>query len=291
MQPQATANLLALTTMTCWGISNAFMKVPSLRLGSAKAIRFRQIIMFSILLIYKATIETLEIANPTWTLIAFLVGVFGYLPFYFFCEAIRIGSIGVINAIGNSFPVISAILTYLIFGTKISAGGILGIAITTAGIVLLSISRNKHQTTEIEAKTRHKAILFSIIACLCWGGFYTYIPIPNQHLDVITLTISLQLGTLLSSHLHSMYQNKRRNVTKKTLKFLLLAGIFAVVGSLCFYTALHIGSPGIVTAIAGSSPFVVAIFGHFVYHERISKQEILGILVAVFGVAMLSLTK
>jgi len=62
-----------------------------------------------------------------------------------------------------------------------------------------------------------------------------------------------------------MTQEKKHNLSKKTLSFAFLAGISGVIGSFAFYNALHYGSPSIVTAIAGSSPIVAALFGNYVY--------------------------
>lgn len=284
-------NLLAVITMIGWGTSNGFMKVPTIRIGSAKAIRLRQGIMLCLLISYKYFFDNHPLGDHYWMLWSVALGFVGYLPFLFFCEGLRIGSIGVVNAIANSFPVISAVLTSIFFGTQISFGSGVGIALTTLGVLILSLTQKKSHLKHEKGNHSVKAIIYALLACILWGGFYTVIMIPNSHLDPITLTLSLQLGTFFSSHLHSMMQNKKRNIPRHSLIFSFYAGVTAVVGSLCFYNALHLGNPGIATAIAGSSPIVGAVFGNVVYKEKSSKQEILGILVAVCGVVALSVLK
>lgn len=273
-------------TMVGWGVSNGLMKVPTLKLGSAKAIWMRQLVMLLSLFAYSLFYTPIDVSNAYWFLLMVALGTFGYLPFLFFCEALKIGSIGLVNAVANSFPVITLILSHFFLGVQVSNAAVIGILIAVTGVLILSLSKKDR---DINSKNyASKAIVFSLIASLLWGLFYTVVPIPNSHLDPITATFCLQLGTFLTSHIHMMAQKKKHNLSKKTLSYAVLAGIAGVVGSFSFYNALHYGSPSVVTAIAGSSPIVAAIFGSYVYRERVSRLEVLGILIAVFGVVFLS---
>ena len=281
---------MALVTMFCWGVSNGFMKIPSIRLGPAKAIRMRQFVMLMMLASYVFFLGKTQYHNSIWLIWTICLGLFGYLPFLFFCQALRIGSVGSVNAVGNSFPVVTVIINFIFLNVFISKLMLVGMLVTGAGICLLSFSR-KNQAGSFQSRETIRALMLALLACVLWGGFYAAIPFFNNHLDPIPLTMCLQFGTFISAHIHSTFQSKRRNIPKRCLIFSIFAGIFAVIGSLFFYTALHYGNSGVLTAIAGSSPIVGAIFGRIVYGEKGSSQETLGILVTVAGVIILSLTR
>jgi len=99
--------------MVCWGISNGLMKRPSLAIGSAHAIRFRQAVMSIIIIAIYFYSYNQHDKDIGWYSVSFLLGMFGYIPFFFFCQALQIGSIGVVNAIGNSFPLVVSLLSVI----------------------------------------------------------------------------------------------------------------------------------------------------------------------------------
>lgn len=282
---------MALVTMFCWGVSNGFMKVPSIRLGPSHAIRLRQFFMLLVLGIYVFLLKSESYPTSMWLIWTICLGLFGYLPFLFFCQALRIGSVGSINAIGNSFPIVTVILNSIFLGMEISTIMVLGMSLTCAGIGLLSFSRRGKNIQSNTGVYDFRPIFLALLACILWGVFYTIIPIFNTHLDPIPFTMCLQFGTFISAHIHSVLQGKRRNVPKKSLYFALAAGLFAVTGSLFFYTALHYGNSGVITAIAGSSPIIGALFGKFVYAEKGVGREYIGIAITVCGVIVLSLSR
>jgi len=137
-----------------------------------------------------------------------------------------------------------------------------------------------------------KAFILSLLACLLWGIFFTSVQIPNSVIGYIPHILMIQMGTLFSAEIHiRLARLARRNISVKTLWSVIFAGFLAILGSICFYKALELGNPGIVTAIAGSSPVIGALFGYFLLNEKISRIETFGILLAVIGVILLSLAK
>jgi len=142
--------------MTGWGISNGFMKVPTLKTGSAKAIWMRQLVMLFSLLLYSVFYSPIDLSNTYWIFLTIILGTFGYLPFLFFCEALKIGSIGLVNAVANSFPVITLILSHYFLAVPVSNAAIVGIFIATSG-VLYSHSQNVIGITKTKRMPREQS--------------------------------------------------------------------------------------------------------------------------------------
>lgn len=293
MSQETHSLLLATLTMVCWGISNGLMKRPSLMIGSARAIRVRQFVMIVCvgLIFFWGNGSFNE--DVGWYAISFSLGIFGYIPFYFFCQALRIGSVGVVQAIGNSFPVVVAILAVQFLGLHLNLYQWAAIVIAISGVVLLSLGKqpkgaNSH-IGEAVAYSR-QALVLSLLACFLWGLFFTGVQIPNSVIGYQAHTFCVQMGSFLGAEIHIRLSSiKKRNISRSTLYSGVLAGVLAIIGSLSFYKALSIGNAGIVTAIAGSSPVAASLFGACFLNERLRTLEIGGILLAVSGVVLLGL--
>jgi drug/metabolite transporter (DMT)-like permease len=279
--------LLAVVTAITWGISNGFMKVPSLAIGSARAIMMRQFWMIFVLLIPFFVI--LPGLQQFWLVISLLLGCFGYLPFYFICQAMQLAPIGIVNAIGNTFPLIVSILSFYFYGIELTKLNWVGIVLTVSGVFVLSLFRenkSKHRSAKDLLNAR-KANIYAILACLLWGIFFTLIQLPNKELGFVPLVFTAQLGTLISAFIHSLFISNRRNIGKKSLQGTMKAAFVGIIGSLCYYKALMLGNPSIVTGIAGCSPIISAFFGIYAYNERLLGIQWLGVLLSIIGVVLL----
>jgi drug/metabolite transporter (DMT)-like permease len=284
---------LSLATMICWGIANGLMKRPSLSIGSARAIRIRQYTMTACALLVYLLVSGFSLPSFFWGGVSLLLGMFGYVPFYFFCQALQIGRVGIVHAIGNSFPLIVAFLSVTFLGVTLTLFQILGIIISISGVITLSLGKNRTATTvDIELSNHLRACLLSVCACILWGLFFTLVQIPNSVIGFVSHTLIIQTGCLVAAELHIyMARIPRRNISKKVLLNGFFAGTLAIIGSFSFYKALSLGNPGIVTTFAGSSPVVAAAFGYFFLNETLKRKEMLGIALAVVGVLLLSTSK
>lgn len=263
------------------------MKVPSLAIGSPRAIMMRQVCMILVLLLpfYYSTSGL----QSFWLVVSLLLGCFGYLPFYFICQAMQLAPIGIVNAIGNTFPLIVCFLSYFLFGISLNVVKWLGILLTVSGVFTLSLFRegkSKHRSARDYGNAR-VANIYAIAACFLWGVFFTLIQLPNKEIGFVPLVFSAQLGTLITAYVHSIFDSNKRNIGKKALRGTIKAGLIGIIGSLCYYKALLIGNPSIVTGIAGCSPIVGALFGIYAYRERLVMLQWIGVALSILGVLLL----
>lgn len=263
------------------------MKVPSLAIGSARAIMMRQLWMILILIVpFFSSFHDLQ---SFWLIVSILLGCFGYIPFYFICQAMQIAPIGIVNAIGNTFPLIVCFLSYYFFGVNLTILKWIGILLTVSGVFILSLFRegqSKHRSAR-DLGNAKLANIYAVFACLLWGIFFTLIQLPNKELGFVPLVFSAQLGTLISAYVHSRFSVNKRNIGRKALRGSIKAGVIGIIGSLCYYKALLIGNPSVVTGIAGCSPIVGALFGIYAYKERLVLAQWIGVVLSVLGVLLL----
>lgn len=74
-----------------------------------------------------------------------------------------------------------------------------------------------------------------------------------------------------------------KSIPKKEYLFIVLSG-FATGGSwLCFYHALQIGPASLITPIDKLSILFTVIFSYLIFHEKLSKKALLGLMLIVAG--------
>ena len=78
-------------------------------------------------------------------------------------------------------------------------------------------------------------------------------------------------------------QGQIGSIEGKTLIFLILSGLATGASWLCYYKALQDGLAGVVVPIDKLSILVTIAFSYFVFHERLSKKSVIGLVLIVIG--------
>ena len=74
-----------------------------------------------------------------------------------------------------------------------------------------------------------------------------------------------------------------RNIPRRELLFIFLSGIATGASWLCYYRALQEGPAGIVAPIDKLSILVTIFFARVVFHEKLGRKEMWGLLLIVVG--------
>ena len=82
-------------------------------------------------------------------------------------------------------------------------------------------------------------------------------------------------------------QGTVKEIPKGELGFLALSGIATGASWLCYYRALQDGLASIVVPIDKLSILVTVAFSYFVFHERLSKKALVGLLLIVGGTLLM----
>ena len=78
-------------------------------------------------------------------------------------------------------------------------------------------------------------------------------------------------------------QHTVKTISKKELGFICLSGLATGASWLCYYKALQDGLAGVVVPIDKLSILVTIAFSYFVFHERLSKKSVIGLVLIVIG--------
>lgn len=82
-------------------------------------------------------------------------------------------------------------------------------------------------------------------------------------------------------------QDTIRDISGKTLLFLVLSGLATGGSWLCYFKALQLGDVNKVVPIDKLSILVTIAFSYFVFHEKLTKKSALGLMLIVGGTLLM----
>lgn len=189
---------------------------------------------------------------------------------------------------------VAAFVAVIFLGESISSLIILGTVAVVAGLIAGS------GDSLLEGWRADRRYLFGYLVALSAGGAYGMVNIfvkkANEAVDspLLVTSISLLLGISILTPLVAPRAVKEARVTgdlRKTLLFVVLAGLAAGVGVNSLYFALLTGDVVIVTPITSIAPLVTVLIAHLFIsrQEQVTLRLAGGTALAVIGVILVSL--
>ena len=193
-------------------------------------------------------------------------------------------------------PAISAILAYIILGEMLSVWGIVGIIVTTAGIVLVVVSNQQSEHTKV--KLTRIGLLYGFLGALGQGAGLVFARLAFVEGDIngfvatfvriaASLVVLLPL-TLMTGRIKNpigVFWNDKR-----ALMLTIGGAIFGPYLGITFsLIAIMYTKVGIAATLIATVPILMLPLVRIIYKERLSWHAIVGACVAVGGVAILFL--
>ena len=172
----------------------------------------------------------------------------------------------------------------LVLGEAVSALDVLGIVIIALGTIAVSIEKMKF----------NKGLLPAIAAQVFWalGWIFLVYPIsvtPNHILpNLISFIAALAMVCLI---LLAYKINKKLDLhpDSKGVAVGISAGLFSGSGNAVYALLIYLKELALSAPISNSTPIIIAVIAHFVYKERLSAIQILGIIAVVLGAVILNI--
>jgi drug/metabolite transporter (DMT)-like permease len=296
--------IAALLTAVCFSISSIFFTFAGRIFGPVISNRVR--LVFAVLLL--GITHWIVFGNPIpvnagidrwfWLGLSGIVGL-AIGDLFLFQAYVTLGPrLGLLFL--SLSPAIASILAWIILGETLTAGNILGISLTLAGIawVVLAGTTNKPGSAEIN-ETQPRRSTKGIIAGLIAAGGQAFGVVlaknglkgdfPALSANVIRMTaafLALWLVTIIQGQVGSTVQ--RAKDQRPGLLFILGGAIFGpLIGVSLSLFAIQNTSIGIASTLIALPPIFSLPIGHFIFKERISWQAVAGTLLAVIGVGLL----
>lgn len=201
-------------------------------------------------------------------------------------KALKLGDVNKVAPIDKSSTVLTMILAFVFLGEKITI--IKGICIILIGLgtYMMIEKRESDEKTGKNTEWLVWAILSAVFAALTSVLGKIGISDIDSTLGTAIRTFVVLIMSWIVVWV-SKSQSGIKNITLRTLVFLVLSGITTGLSWLCYYKALQDGQASVVVPIDKLSILVTIAFSYIVLGERLTKKSFCGLALLVCGALLL----
>ncbi|MFA5136152.1 MAG: DMT family transporter [Patescibacteria group bacterium] len=280
--------VLALITFFGWGTGDLFTIVATRKIGANLTTFW--VFFFSFLLSLLALPfvphDLYAITFPLFFFNIFLglLYIFGNV---LISEAFRISSAPLVGIIIQAFPAVVLILTVFIFKDSITLSQIFFIVVIFVGVMLCSIDLKKLLRSE---KLFDKGTLFALFAMIFLSVYFTFSRILIAKYGwFLPNLISTACFPVILFFIKKRKEKFRIPRSKQVLLSVFMVGLLIRTGDFALNYGLSLpGASSIVAPIAGASPILFVTMSYLIFQDKLSKQQILGIIITLLGILFLT---
>jgi drug/metabolite transporter (DMT)-like permease len=211
-------------------------------------------------------------------------GIAGVIALAAFYRGLAIGTMSIvapISATGAAVPVFVGLAT----GDRPGALVLAGILIAVIGVMFAS--REEAPEGSVAAAVARRSVLLALVAALGFGTFFVGMD-ASASSDVWWALLAAR--TASCSMLCVVVAIARPEFPRepKTLGFLAAVGLGDLAANACFAAATNEGLLSVVSVLASLYPVVTVLLARAVLGERVRREQGVGIVAALVGVALIA---
>lgn len=214
-----------------------------------------------------------------WGVFAGAMGVVGLAAFY---RALAVGSMGVVGPISATGAIVP-IAFGLARGERPSVLQAVGIIVTVIGVIAASLE----PLPEGAGRKLATGAGFSLVAALGFGCSILGLNRVSQA-GVVWGTLTLRLTVVPIVLVAALLTRPSAAKLRPILPLLIATGLFDTGANLLYGASSRHGLISVVSVLGTLYPVVLVVLAYFVLHERISRLQLVGVALALTGVALIS---
>ncbi|MBC7694756.1 MAG: DMT family transporter [Burkholderiales bacterium] len=299
--------VIAILTTLCWSLGIFPFTEAAKRIGSAPLNQYRLLlawIIISIILFFWNGLTFFQLFTTPQPYHFLFLGLSGVIGFSIgdYCSFTSFKLLGPkLGSLYTTFaPGAALIVGYIALGETVNLTGILGISITIAGVIWLTLSKKDSSAALKVGYTRDKkGILFGIIGALCqgvglvlskYGMDYYSEKLPTMHAVWIRLLFAFLAAFIVSLLAGKLISNSKPVLTneKNNLPYMFLGTLLGpVMGVTLSLFAIQKLEVAVAQTIFALLPLFVLPISLIVYKEKITLQAVLACFISLIGVLIL----
>ena len=255
----------------------------------ATAIRTIVVLLFSWLMVFVtgAQGELGNVTPKTWIFLI-LSGASTGASWLCYFKALQIGDINKVVPIDKSSIILTILLAFPFLKEEISPLKLICVLLIGIGTFLM-ITKKEGTKKDTEGKkwlvyALLSAVFASLTSILGKIGISGINSNLGTAIRTIVVLIMAWIVVFATGKQHTVKQTDR-----KELGFICLSGIATGASWLCYYKALQDGLASVVVPIDKLSILVTILFSWLVFHEKLSKKALLGLILVVAGTLLMLL--
>lgn len=255
----------------------------------ATAIRTIVVLLFSWLMVFVTGAQS-ELGNVTPKTWIFLVlsGTATGASWLCYFKALQLGDINKVVPIDKSSIILTILLAFLFLKEEISPLKLICVLLIGIGTFLM-ITKKEGAKKDTEGKkwlvyALLSAVFASLTSILGKIGISGINSNLGTAIRTIVVLIMAWIVVFATGKQHTVKQTDR-----KELGFICLSGIATGASWLCYYKALQDGLASVVVPIDKLSILVTILFSWLVFHEKLSRKALMGLILIVAGTLLMLL--
>lgn len=284
------APFMVLLAGILWGMIGIFVrKLNIYGFGSMEVVTIRAItttiLMFLFLLVYNARLLKVALKD-VWCF--FGTGILSIVFFnYCYFKAITLTSLSVAAVLLYTAPAIVMVLSVFLFKEKLTLVKIIAVVVTFAGCVLVS---------GLVGDVKQMNVAGILCGLGAGFGYALYSIFSRYALDKGYHTLTITFYTFLFAMVGTLFLSDKKKIVQvcgsdgKVILFCLVFGLVSTVIPYIVYTrGLQEMENSQASIIASIEPVAATLLGLFAYHERLSLQELIGVVLVIGAIAISNL--
>lgn len=255
----------------------------------ATAIRTIVVLVFSwILVLLTGTISGITDISGKTLLFLVLSGIATGASWLCYFKALQNGNVNKVVPIDKSSTILTILLACIFFHEGLSLAKLGCVCLIGLGTMLM-INRKE----DVESNTSDKSWLIYAILSAVFASLTSILgKIGISGIDSNLGTAICTSVVLVMAWLMVFVKNKQSEIKYidiKELLFIILSGFATGASWICFYRALQDGPASVVVPIDKLSILVTIVFSRVVFHEKLSKKALLGLILITVGTVTMTM--
>lgn len=248
----------------------------------ATAIRTIVVLLFSWLMVFIVGSQQ-QLSSITGKSLCFLVlsGLATGASWLCYFKALQLGDVNKVVPIDKSSTVLTILLAAIFLGEAITVSKAIGIVLLAVGTLLMIEKKQSSHGNE------SRSWLFYALGSAVFASLTSILGKVGITGVESNLGTAIRTGVVLVMSWAMVFvtgkQTEVRCIPKRELAFICLSGLATGASWLCYYKALQDGLASVVVPIDKLSILVSIGFSYVVFHEKLSRKALLGLLLVVAG--------
>lgn len=270
------------------GLTSVFAKTGIKDVESLLATFIRTIIItlfLFVVVLLNNNLNDIFLLDKRTIIFLILSGISNTLLWIFYFKALDLGTVSKVTPIDKTSIILTLILSSIFLNEKITEIKVFSIILILVG-TLLTIKRENKNSKD------NKWMLYAVLTAIFTSTttILSKIGIENTNTSLTTFLRTVIVLLLLTAI--TLIKKKYKNIkklNKKNYLYIVLSGISTSLSWLFYFASLSIGEASIVFPIEKLSLVVSIIVSCIFLKEKLSKKQILGIVIIVLGTSLLFL--
>lgn len=279
--------LFGLASMLGYGISDFFSSRLSKSVGSVNLLFWYFSISSLILAAVSIFISGFPIVSRDQAVMIIAAIALNVLGLLTFLKGLRVGKLSVIAPISGAWSAVTVIIGVIFLSERLNLFDMIGVTLVIFGTLLASL--RIRDLLELRKDMIVSGSEYAIATMMIWGVLFALVGILSKMIGWLYPVFILTVGSAIALFLYSVLAGINLNFPKGSYRMIALWTLMGTLAFIFYSLGTNYGYISIVSPITAASAFVAVILGVIVLRERLEIEQILGIVLIVFGIILVTI--